>query len=353
MSCRLAFSQQTSPIGADDTNEQFQEMCPFSVDRFIVELQQEESWRRWVAAECLGEMKDRRAVEPLVQAILKEDTPRLLLYEAAALKAIDDPHAEDLLLRALHDKKTRLLAIDALGRLQSKRAVEPIIAILRTPDRYTTAVATGALGEIKDARALDPLCVLLRNRDEVVRRYAATALGFLGEQGAVSPLTAALTDNDDGVRWNAAVSLGQLKNAQGVEALIALLNDREEGVRVAALDSLGNIGDMRAVAPLIVALTSDGGRAKWHAASALAALNTPEAGDALTNAMQHGDLSVVAAAYKYFLSKNDSDSVDALVAAMVDHGWYEMADALLKSGNSRLADVAREWLSRSELQLQP
>lgn len=345
LSCRVSFGQQSSPT--------FQEMCPFSEDRFIVELQQKESWRRWTAAECLGEMKDRRAVEPLVQAILNEDIPRLILVETSALKKIDDPRAEDLLLAAINDKRTRSPAIDALGRLQSKRAVEPIIAVLKNPDRFTTAVAAGSLAEIQDPRALLPLCTLLTNRDEVVRRYAAQALGILDEQGATGPLIAALKDPDDGVRWNAANSLGQLKSPESVDALIAVLKDSEEGVRVAALDALGNIGDMRAVAPLIAILASGTDRSRWHSASALAILNTPEACDALSNAMRHGDLSVVAAAYKFFLAKNDPDSIDALVAAMTKHGWYEMADALLNSGNSRLADAARQWQSRSDVQLQP
>jgi hypothetical protein len=97
-------------------------------------------------------------------------------------------------------------------------------------------------------------------------------------------------------------------------------------------------------------MTSASGRTKWHAACALAVLNTSEAGDALTDAMRHGDLSVVAAAYKYFLSKNDPDSVDALATAITEHGWYDMADALASSGNSRLAEAARQWQSRSELQ---
>jgi hypothetical protein len=42
------------------------------------------------------------------------------------------------------------------------------------------------------------------------------------------------------------------------------------------------------------------------------------------------------AAYKYFLLKDDPDSVAALVAATNDHGWYEMANALRNSGDSRL-----------------
>jgi HEAT repeat protein len=348
-----AVAQQTSSDGIADTAEEFQGQCPYSVDRFIVELQQEESFRRWTAAECLGKMKDRRAVEPLVQAVLNERIPRLGLVEIAALKELDDPHTEDLLLNGINDRRTRPQAIDALGRLQSKRAVEPIIATLRNPDRFSTSVAMQALGEIKDPRALQPLCALLKYHDEVVRRFAATALGQLGDSGAIGPLATALKDTDDGVRVNAAKSLGELKNAEAVNALIAVLKDREESVRVAAVDALGNIGNVSAVAPLLVTLKSAKGRVRWQTASALAMFSTPETDDALTNALRHGELDIVAAAYKYFLLKNDPESVAALVAAMNEHGWYEMAYALRSSGNPQLVEAARQWESRNELHLQP
>ena len=347
----LAIAQQVSPDNTADSVEQLEQDCPFSVDRFLVELRQEDSGRRWWAAECLGKMKDRRAVEPLVLAIFNEHIPRLGLVETSALKELDDPRTEDLLLNGIKNKRTRPQAIDALGRLQSKRAVEPIITILQDPDRFTSSVAAQALAEIKDPRALLPLCALLKNRDEVIRRGAATALGFFGDPESVGPLTAALKDTDDGVRWNAADSLGKLGSVAAVDPLIAVIKDSEEGVRVAAIDSLGSLGDDRAVSPLIAALSATK-RVRWHAASALAKFGTSEAADALTNALRHGELDIVAAAYRYFLLKNDSDSVTALVAAMNEHGWYEMANALRDSGDSRLVDAARQWELRQELQLQ-
>ncbi len=154
---------------------------------------------------------------------------------------------------------------------------------------------------------------------------------------------------------NAADSLGKLGSVEAVDPLIAVMKDSkesEEGVRVAAVDSLGSIGDTRAVEPLVIALTSGTKRVRWHAASALAQFTTSEAGDALTNALRHGELDVVAAAYKYFLLRKDPDSVAALVVAMNEHGWYAMADALRDSGDSRLVDAARQWELRHELQLQ-
>ena len=339
---------------ADNTAsvERLEEQCPFSVDRFIVELQQDDSGRRWGAAECLGKMKDARGVEPLVRAILHESIPRLGLIETAALKEIDDPRTEYLLLSGVSNKQTRARAIEALGRLQSKRAVETIITALHDPDRFTASLAAGALAEIRDQRALLPLCGLLTSRDEVTRRYGAMSLGVFGDPKAVGVLIIALKDEDDGVRWNAAESLGKLGSTGAVDALTAAMQDSEEGVRVAAIDSLQSLADARAVQPLVSALGSGTKRVRWHAASPLASFSTSEAQDTLTNSLRHGQLDVVAAAYKYFLAGRDPDTISALIRAMSEHGGYEMANDFRNSGDSRLVDAAQQWELRHEMELQ-
>lgn len=51
------------------------EPCPSSVldlDLLVSFLGSDYATERWAAAECLGELKDARAVEPLVRAIFKE-----------------------------------------------------------------------------------------------------------------------------------------------------------------------------------------------------------------------------------------------------------------------------------------
>jgi HEAT repeat protein len=347
----LTNAQQVSTVSGGAA-EELKEECPLSVDGFIVELQQEEPSRRWWAAECLGKMNDQRAVEPLVRAIFKEDIPRLRIVETSALKKLDDSRTENLLLAGLKNKQTKAHAIDALGRLQSKQAVEPLLTLVQNDsDQFIRSITMDALAEIKDPRALEPLCALLNSRNQVTRRGAAMALGFFGDPAAAGPLITALKDRDDGVRWNAAASLGKLGSVEAVDPLVAVLKDSEEGVRVAAVDSLASIGDARAVEPVVIALTSGTQRVRWHAALALAKFNTPNAQVALDNALRHGELDVVAAAYNYFLTRKDSDSVAALTAAMNEHGWYAMADALRESGDSRLADAAQQWELRHELQL--
>ena len=76
-------------------------------------------------------------------------------------------------------------AVHVLGELKDKRAVEPLIEALRDYGSidYSGSIrfgAASALGILKDRRAVEPLVQTLKDKSEVVRRYAAEALDRLG-----------------------------------------------------------------------------------------------------------------------------------------------------------------------------
>jgi len=317
--------------------------CPSSVldfDRLVSLLGSDNATERWAAAECLGDMKDTRAIDPLVGAIFREKYPRLVMIEQNALRGMVNPHAEDLLLEALRQKKTRATAVYTLGTLQVERAVDPLIALLKSPDKWDRSDAAEALGLIKDPRATGPVSATLKDPDEVVRRFAASALGDLGDVRAVGPLSDVLKDPDDGVRWNASNSLGDLKDSRATAPLATALSDRQENVRRAAADALGKIRDSRAVLALIVAFKSGN---RWHAAAALANISDSRAAEFLNSGLNERQFDLVAAAHLFFIRKGDPHSLQALIEALNKYGRWEMAQAYMYCGNPQLGDAARRW----------
>ena len=84
------------------------------------------------AAQALGEIKDNRAVEPLIKAVKDEDE----FVEVRASAAL------------------------ALGDIKDKRAVEPLIETLERP--AVAKPVAYALGEIGDERGVEPLKKLLK-----------------------------------------------------------------------------------------------------------------------------------------------------------------------------------------------
>lgn len=91
------------------------------------------------------------------------------------------------LIKALkhRDGSVRLKAVRALRELKDKRAVEPLIEALRDYGSLEDSgsirfLAASALGELEDRRAIEPLIQTLKDESKVVRRYAAEALDRLG-----------------------------------------------------------------------------------------------------------------------------------------------------------------------------
>jgi HEAT repeat protein len=147
----------------------------------------------------LGQLKDRRAVEALNDAIR-----RYPWFIPEAVRA----------LRTCSAKADACALIEHLGHADPR---------IRT-------VAADALGWIRAEEAAEPLALLLRDDDPEVRRHAAHALGMIGDRRSASPLVGALADADPHVRRGAAYALGMIGGPLAREALETALDDPDRHV---------------------------------------------------------------------------------------------------------------------------
>jgi HEAT repeat protein len=262
------------------------------VDKLIADLQSTGSYvSRRDAATALGEIKDPRAVEPLLLAV-KESAAGVRSEAAKALGEIGDPRALQPLVVALKDTNAgvRSEVAVALGHLHDPATVEPLIAALKD----SNAGAATALGMIKDTHAVEALVAALRDPDNAVRSEALKALSGIQDPRAAEAATGARLDElmatlkdhrstpeAAGERRAAAQALARL-GQPAVEPLIAALRDDYPEVRRQAAVALGQIKDSRAVEPLIAALHDADLRCK--AAAALAEIKDPHGGSALAAA---------------------------------------------------------------------
>lgn len=89
-----------------------------------------------------------------------------------------------------------------------------------------------------DAQARRTAVATLSDPRPVMRKVAAQALGRMGSSEAVDPLVEALEDPSPEVRGAAARALGEIGNGAGSEALKAAVSDPDPDVRQASLDAL-------------------------------------------------------------------------------------------------------------------
>lgn len=132
--------------------------------------------------------------------------------------------------------------------------------------------AAWALGAIDDRRAVEPLIQSLRDREPAVREQAAWALGAIDDSAAVQPLVSSLKDDDSRVRKQSAWALGAIDDSRAVDPLVGALADQQADVREQAAWALGTLGDSRALTGLIGALKDTSPDVRRQAAWALGAI---------------------------------------------------------------------------------
>ncbi len=132
----------------------------------------------------------------------------------------------------------RMAAANVLGMMGSKNAVQPLLDHLDDPNPRVRARIGRALGKIGDQSAASGLVAHLSGEPVGVRREVADALGYIGGEVALEGLLKAANDDSEAVRRTIASSLGQFGNTRPIDTLLDLLEDQSDLVRRAATFSL-------------------------------------------------------------------------------------------------------------------
>jgi HEAT repeat protein len=233
---------------------------PKVADALAALLKQPENRNR--AACLLAKMRDKRALEPLIEHLSKEAKWPDFGNDIEALAALGDPRAVPPLLGVLDNSigpdplhgphpYAVDLAASVLAQLKDARAIPGLVDACRELP-YSTAVraAVVSLG----AQAVEPLLKSLR--DELIVEGPIRALGEIGDRRAVEPLRAMLKGEDPVGRVEAAVALVKLGDSQALEVAFKAL--RDPASRLAAVNALGNLKDKRAIGPLRALLAEKG-----------------------------------------------------------------------------------------------
>jgi HEAT repeat protein len=205
------------------TAEELAKIGTPAVPRLIEALSDKDGYIREAAANALGMIGNKSAVEPLIRALQYRDEQ---VYEddedsearmraALALGRIGDPQAFDPLIKAISEDDMQLswYAIEALGMLRDPRAIPVLITTLEHPDIDRRKSASSALVKFGDA-AIMPLINIAKDTNRKWRIFAIKALGEIGDTRAIKALNDLLNDEDETVRLYAAESVNAIKEKQ-------------------------------------------------------------------------------------------------------------------------------------------
>lgn len=117
-------------------------------------------------------------VQVLISALVH--TSEVVTERAEALLVRLSPASTDALLRELAEGPAAHRAAAVLGDLKDPRALQPLVAALSHPDPRVRSQSCFALGELRDPVAIEPLLQATRDPEHEVRVIASTALNGMG-----------------------------------------------------------------------------------------------------------------------------------------------------------------------------
>lgn len=191
----------------------------------LLDALSDQSWRvRRAAVQGMSQRAAPEAIDALVRSVVENHhNPSLLNSALQVLTSTDvDTVAPLQELLKSPDADLRMQAALALGEQRDSRAVEALIDALGDDNSNVRYHAIEALGKLKAVAAVDKLCEIAESRDFFDAFPALDALTKIGEP-RVAPRIVPLLD-DDLLRPPAIKLLAQLGDDMAVAPLIALLN---------------------------------------------------------------------------------------------------------------------------------
>lgn len=212
-----------------------------------------ENERRYVreeAAGLLGKIGDCQYADLLIKPLQNHQTA---YYAAIALQGIPSLKAIDDLLRLSKigiDSETRIEAIRALGELKDERSVDDLVEMLADEDEIIAFHASQALGKIGGNKVFQRLMEVFLGEIPGRKIYAISAFELISDNRAVPYIVEGIFDKDEDIREASIRACQYLPDERAIGPLLFSLKDNSSRVRTLAAYALAYIGTPKAKEPL-------------------------------------------------------------------------------------------------------
>ena len=306
-----------------------------AVTALVQAANDEDALVRGLALQAVGHLDQVAELSPLIHALSNRDHA-LRRTAADSLLAMDAEHVLTPLIDALaHDPYGD--AARSLGRLNDKRAVEPLLNALEGATYVSRQAIIEALGNLADRRALSAFIGALKDDTTGVREAAVKGLARLAAPESIVHLVDALADPSPAVREGAAHALEQM-GPLVLQAMLPSLESSDWRVRLNAVQILGRIGDVRAVELLIQKLHDPAGNVCGAVVTELKKLADARCVGWLLRALEDKDAYVRENVADVLTQLGDSYSLPRLVLAETRLSERERAGILDYMRHVRYSD---------------
>ncbi len=279
-----------------------------SVPALLGALKDEETNVKHAAAEALGKTGDPSAVPGLLEALASEADWWSAFPIVAALGELKDERAVYPLLKRLDDEPLRVSIAMALGDIASPSALETMLPLLDDEDDGVKTQALLAVVKIQER-------TLRENPSEESETAHCRFLEKINTSWLRQHLLDLLPASDPEIKRAALVALGWLRESRAVPRMIDALKD--EPLSESALDALVSIG-LPALNDVELSLEHPVGMVRQALVRYLGSIRLPFSGPPLRQ-MLKDELSIVRAQAALALGNlGDIDAADGLIEALGD-----------------------------------
>ena len=222
----------------------------------IEQLRSEDLECRQAAAIALGQIGDRRATAPLVQALGDRE---VAVVASGALARIGDADAFDALMAHLGepDPALRQAVVAALNSIGHPDMPQRVMPLLDDQDPIVQESALRIAGYFGYPECFSRVVACCGDPSDTVRRVAIEQLALFDDRCVLALLETALKDTSAPVRVAAAATLGRINHPSSADVLLRALEDPDPWVRYVSVKSLAAVGDASSAAAVIERLTTD------------------------------------------------------------------------------------------------
>lgn len=178
-----------------------------NIEKLLLGLKDENMLMRMETAKVLGEIGDKKAVAPLIDA-LKDKAEDVICASRISLSKFKDEKAIEFLLvhllKSMNDKnwEERAAAVEMIGEINvlkygnvRDRIVESLNKALGDDAGHIKILAAEVLGDIGDSKSVEPLRLALGDTQREVRKATGIALKKIATPEALDALKKASSVN--------------------------------------------------------------------------------------------------------------------------------------------------------------
>jgi HEAT repeat protein len=172
--------------------------------------------------EALAKLDDDGATLPFLLKLAADTNYSQRLYAINALSNYSSSEVEQLLIQIILDEQeedVKLAALEAITNSASKKTVDILSDLLRSPSTAIRSISAWVLGNIGEPSVCEKLYELSEDAP-VVLYSAGTALGKLGDKRAAQLLHNALKTDNFTLRANITEQLIKYENNNNIKALL-------------------------------------------------------------------------------------------------------------------------------------